>query len=74
MLDDESLYLSSEGANAPLLRVDLPDEIRDAMAASDEAEPSASGRVRADVQRDRVADGEQRPTDRGAAAGGRSPT
>ena len=41
VLDAESLYLSSEGVNAPLLRVDLPDEIRDAMEA-DEPEPSAS--------------------------------
>lgn len=40
--DDESLFLSSEGVNAPLLRVEVPDEIRDAMAAPDGPEPSPS--------------------------------
>jgi hypothetical protein len=47
VLDDESLFLSSEGVNAPLLRVDVPDEIREAMAAPHEPEASASASVQA---------------------------
>ena len=39
VLDDESLYLSSEGSGAALLRIELPDRVRAAMA---EPTPSAS--------------------------------
>ena len=47
VLDGESLFLSSEGAEAPLLEVELPDDVREAMAASSSgpassARPSAS--------------------------------
>ncbi len=78
VLDDEALFLSSEGVNAPLLRVDLPDEIRDAMAASGRAR-AVGVRVGIGVRtgvhigiREHVADGEQRPAGRGSSAGSRA--